>query len=132
MFSHVHVGITDFARSYAFYESVLGELGLEVRVCRSSQSWAAWASPGIQRPRFFIGLPFDRNPANSGNGHMTAFLAATREVVERCHAEALAKGGECDGPPRLRPQYHANYYGAYFRDPDGNKICVCCHAEEGA
>lgn|SRR5262245_53100316 len=129
MFSHVHVGITDFARSYAFYESVLRKIGLEVRVCRPSQSWAAWASPGIQRPLFFIGLPFDRKPANSGNGHMTAFLAATREVVERCHAEALAKGGECDGPPGLRPQYHENYYGAYFRDPDGNKICVCCHAE---
>jgi catechol 2,3-dioxygenase-like lactoylglutathione lyase family enzyme len=129
MFSHIHVGITDFARSYEFYEGVLGELGLEVRVCRPDQSWAGWAASGTQRPLFFIGLPFDRARANSGNGHMTAFLAPTREVVERCHAEALVKGGRCEGPPGLRPHYHANY-GAYFRGPDGNKICVCCHSVE--
>ena len=42
----------------------------------------------------------------------------------------LALGAVCEGPPGLRPQYHANYYGAYFRDLDGNKLCVCCHAEE--
>jgi hypothetical protein len=39
-------------------------------------------------------------------------------------------GGSCEGPPGLRPQYHAHYYGAYFRDPDGNKLCVCCHEPE--
>ena len=130
MFSHVHVGVTDFTRSHAFYEGVFRELGFEVRVCRPEESWAGWAAPGTQRPLFFIGLPFDRAPASPGNGQMTAFLAPNRGVVDRCHAEALAKGGRCEGPPGLRPQYHANYYGAYFRDPDGNKICVCCHTPE--
>src|SRR5262249_50174772 len=127
MFSHVHVGITDFTRSYAFYAAVLRELGLEVLVCRPEESWAGWTAPGTHRPLFFIGFPFDRAPANPGNGQMTAFLAPTRGAVERCHAEALAKGGRCEGPPGLRPHYHANYYGTYFRDSDGNKICVCCH-----
>jgi catechol 2,3-dioxygenase-like lactoylglutathione lyase family enzyme len=47
--------------------------------------------------------------------------------VDRAHALALAHGGSCAGAPGLRPAYHADYYGAYFRDPDGNKLCVVCH-----
>ena len=46
---------------------------------------------------------------------------------EQAHAAALAHGGRCEGPPGLRPQYHAHYHGAYFRDPDGNKFGVACH-----
>ena len=84
MFSHVHVGITDFTRSYAFYAAVFRVLGFEVRVCRPGESWTGWAAPGTQKPLFFIGLPFDRTPANPGNGQMTAFLAPTRGVVVRC------------------------------------------------
>jgi predicted lactoylglutathione lyase len=58
---------------------------------------------------------------------MVALLAPTREAVDRCYTVAIESGGRCEGPPGLRPQYHANYYGAYFRDPDGNKLCVCRH-----
>ena len=61
---------------------------------------------------------------------MIALLAKSRDIVGRSHAAALANGGKCEGPPGLRPHYHPNYYGAYFRDPDGNKICVCCHQSE--
>jgi lactoylglutathione lyase len=43
------------------------------------------------------------------------------------HAVALTHGGRCEGPPGPRPEYHEHYYGAYFRDPDGNKLCVACH-----
>jgi lactoylglutathione lyase len=58
---------------------------------------------------------------------MVALLAASRAQVNAAHATALAQGGRCEGRPGLRPEYHANYYGAYFRDPDGNKLCVACH-----
>jgi catechol 2,3-dioxygenase-like lactoylglutathione lyase family enzyme len=61
---------------------------------------------------------------------MIALLAKSRDIVGRSHAAALANGGKCEGAPGLRPHYHPNYYGAYFRDPDGNKICVCCHEAE--
>jgi hypothetical protein len=61
---------------------------------------------------------------------MIALLAPDRAAVDRCHAVALAHGGSSEGAPGLRPHYHANYYGGYFRDPAGNKLCVCCHQPE--
>jgi catechol 2,3-dioxygenase-like lactoylglutathione lyase family enzyme len=79
------------------------------------------------RPLLLIGAPHDGAPATVGNGAMTALLARERACVDAAHAAALAHGGRCEGPPGLRPEYHAHYYGAYFRDPDGNKLCVCCH-----
>jgi hypothetical protein len=114
MFSHVHVGITNFERSYAFYSVVMNELGFEPKFCRPEQSWAGWIAPGKERPLFIIGLPYDRQPVNAGNGGMTAFLASTREVVDRCYAVALGMGGRCEGMPGLRPHYHPNYYGHIF------------------
>ena len=65
---------------------------------------------------------------------MVAFAATSRSVVRATYQIALENGGTCEGPPGLRPQYHGNYYGAYFRDPDGNKLCVACHtpATDGA
>ena len=74
---------------------------------------------------------FDRAPHAAGNGQMVAFLAASRAVVDAVHAAALASGGSSEGAPGLRPEYHADYSGAYFRDPDGNKLCVACHAPPG-
>ena len=64
-------------------------------------------------------------------GYLVALAAATRAQVDACHRIALAQGGRDEGAPGLRPRYHPDYYGAYFRDPDGNKLCVVCHAAEG-
>jgi lactoylglutathione lyase len=71
MFSHVFAGVADFERAFAFYEGVLGELGLEVRFHEPGRPWAGWHGPGGTRP----------------------------------------------------------YFGAYFRDPEGNKVCVASHGE---
>ena len=127
MFSHVFVGVSDFERALAFYRPLLGALGIEPRFCDRSRPWAGWQMPGRARPLFLIGTPFDGEPQAPGNGQMTAFLAPNRDAVDRAHALALAHGGADEGGPRLRPDYHAHYYGAYFRDPDGNKLCVVCH-----
>ena len=102
-------------------------------LCEPSQS--ATKQAGAFRYQMSIGRAAQRQaqpfgPAVAGNGHMIALLAANRATIDRAHATALAHGGACEGPPGLRPQYHANYYGAYFRDPDGNKLCVCCHEPE--
>jgi len=66
-----------------------------------------------------------------GNGQMVAFSGNSRAVLDSAYNVAIANGGTSEGPPELRPEYHEHYYGAYFRDPDGNKLCVVCHSSEG-
>jgi catechol 2,3-dioxygenase-like lactoylglutathione lyase family enzyme len=127
MFSHVFVGVGDFERALRFYGALMACLGIEPRFCERGRPWAGWQSAGGPRPLFLIGRPYDALAHQPGNGQMVAFLAASRELVDRAHATALAHGGTSEGAPGLRPEYHANYYGAYFRDPDGNKLCVVCH-----
>jgi len=127
MFSHIFLGVSDFERALAFYQPVLASLGLAQRFCERQRPWAGWQSPGVARPLLLIGHPFDGQAAQPGNGPMTALLADSRGVVDQAYALALAHGGRCEGAPGLRPDYHAHYYGAYFRDPDGNKLCVVCH-----
>ena len=130
MFSHVFLGVTDFERALAFYGAVLGRLGVEQRFCDREKPWAGWHSEAGARPLFVIGKPYDGDAHDAGNGQMVAFLAKHRAMVREAHAAALAHGGTNEGEPALRPHYHADYYGAYFRDPDGNKVCVACHGPE--
>lgn len=130
MLSHTHVGIADFTRAFAFYAEIMKALGHPLKFSEPEKSWAGWKPADGERPLFLIGRPYDGGPAAPGNGQMVALLAPTRSAVDLCHAAALANGGTCEGPPGLRPHYHAHYYGAYFRDPDGNKIGVCCHKPE--
>jgi catechol 2,3-dioxygenase-like lactoylglutathione lyase family enzyme len=130
LFSHVSVGVSDFTRAYALYADVLGILKVEPRFHDPATPWAGWQSPGGNRPLFVIGKPYNRQPHHPGNGQMVAFSAATRDMVRQAHAVALSHGATCEGPPGLRPHYHPHYYGAYFRDCDGNKICIVCHSPE--
>ena len=132
MISHVHVGVDDFGRAFAFYDAVLPVLGLALRFRDADKGWAGWQTPGVARPLFLVGRPFDGRKASPGNGQMIALLAADRATVDRAHAVALAAGGSDEGAPGLRPRYHADYYGAYLRDPEGNKLCICCHRPEAS
>ena len=127
MFSHIFVGVGDFERALLFYDALMSTLGIEPRFCDRARPWAGWQSHPDPRPLFLIGAPHDRLGHEPGNGQMVAFLAKSRAVVDAAYAMALAKGGTSEGPPGPRPEYHENYYGAYFRDPDGNKLCVACH-----
>ncbi len=126
MFSHVCIGTRDFDRALSFYRPLLALLGVTERFCDPDRPWAGWQSTPGPRPLLLLGAPLEGAHA-PGNGQMVALLAASRAQVDQAHALALALGGRCEGPPGLRPQYHAHYYGAYFRDPDGNKLCVACH-----
>lgn len=128
MFSHVFVGVKDFPRALAFYRKVLPVLGIEERFCDPARPWAGWQSVPGPRPLFLIGAPYDGMAHDAGNGQMAAFLAPNRTAVDEAHAIAIANGGRSEGPPGPRPDYHAHYYGAYFRDPEGNKLCVVCHS----
>lgn len=127
MISHVFIGINEFGRAFDFYSGLMNELGLILKFADPVKPWAAWHAPGAPRPLFIIGKPFDDLPAAPGNGQMVALLATSVEMVDRSHEYALAAGAQSEGAPGLRPHYHPHYYGAYFRDLDGNKICVCFH-----
>jgi catechol 2,3-dioxygenase-like lactoylglutathione lyase family enzyme len=130
MISHVFVGIGDFEPALSFYSEVLAELGLILKFSDPHKPWAGWMSPLAARPLFVISKPYDGQHAAPGNGQMVALLAPTRAAVDRAYARAIAMGGACEGAPGLRPHYHADYYGAYIRDLDGNKIGICCHDAE--
>jgi catechol 2,3-dioxygenase-like lactoylglutathione lyase family enzyme len=127
MLSHVHIGITEFERAFAFYGGLMEVLGFPLRFSEPERGSAGWMPRDAKRPLVLIGRPYDGGRAEPGNGQMVALLAKSRDVVDRSYAYAVAKRVQCEGEPGLRPHYHAHYYGAYFRDPDGNKLCVCCH-----
>ena len=127
MFSHIFISVTSFARAERFYGQVLDAIGVEKRWSDHERPWAGWHSEGKTRPYFVICHPFDRQNQNPGNGQMVAFVAKDRDAVRRAYAAVLACGGSSEGEPGLRPEYHLHYFGAYFRDPDGNKLCVACH-----
>ena len=131
MFSHVFLGVSDFDRAVAFYDGLLAPLGHRRRFCDPTQPWAGWQTADGGRPLLLIGRPFDGAPHQPGNGQMLALSADTRAQVDAAWRFALAHGGADEGAPGLRPAYHPDYYGAYFRDPDGNKLCVVCHAPAG-
>ncbi|HEY8537903.1 MAG TPA: VOC family protein [Steroidobacteraceae bacterium] len=129
MYSHIFLGVKDFDRALAFYRALMPVLGIQERFCERSRPWAGWQSSPGPRPLFLIGRPYNQLPHEIGNGQMVAFLAKDRATVDRAFEVALANGGTSEGPPGLRPEYHAHYYGAYFRDTEGNKLCVVCHSE---
>lgn len=130
MLSHCFVGVNDFEAALRFYTAVMEVLGHQMRFCDRTRPWAGWQKPGVARPLFLIGAPEDGHPASVGNGQMVALLIPTRAIVTRAHEAGLATGGSDAGRPGLRPQYHADYFGAYLRDPDGNKLGLACHAPE--
>lgn len=127
MYSHTTIGANDLGRARAFYDAVLAPLGLEVRF--TDKDMVGYGLPG-GRPQFLVVRPFDGAEPSVGNGSMIALLAAKRADVDMAYELAMSQGGTDEGGPGLRPHYHRNYYGAYFRDLDGNKICVCSHHEE--
>lgn len=130
MISHIFIGVRDFDRAFQFYSEIMSELGHMLKFREAEKPWAGWVSLIAPRPLFLIGHPYDGEAATAGNGQMVALLTTSHKVVDRTYAKALLLGATCEGPPGLRPHYHPDYYGAYFRDCDGNKICVCCHNPE--
>lgn len=128
MYSHLFFGVTDFDRALAFYTPLMASLGHPLRFCDRTRPWAGWQCAPDSRPLFLIGAPEDGEAHVPGNGQMVAFAVAHRAQVDAAYRLALAHGGACAGAPGLRPDYHADYYGAYFRDTEGNKVCVVCHA----
>jgi len=119
MIGYSTLGSNDMEKGKAFYDAVLAELGgkRSMAIEDKMQFWANDA--GV--PMFGICKPFDGKAASVGNGGMIALFAPTQTLVDQTHAKALAAGGTDEGAPGDRG---GGFYGAYFRDLDGNKICV--------
>ena len=124
MFSHVTLGTVDWPRARPFWIAVMEALGHPV-LFEHDQGIAFGLPPD---PKTFVGPTFNREPAAPGNGVHIAYLVADRTTVDAFHAAALTHGGADEGAPGLRTHYHPNYYGAYVRDPDGNKLQAVCHS----
>ena len=123
MFSHVTVGSNDLIQAGKFYDAVLLPLGLRRREVEPDGGPEALCWVGkTAYPRFYVYTPFDGRVAAPGNGTMLAFIAPSREALIEAHTAGLAAGGRDEGAPGLRPHYASDYFGAYLRDPDGNKL----------
>ena len=125
MIDHIGIPVSDYARSKAFYVSALSPLGytliMEVQQNENDSLAAGLGARG--KPDFWIG----------GEGALDkplhiAIAAKDRATVDAFYQAALAAGAKDNGAPGLRPHYHANYYGAFVRDPDGHNIEAVCHA----
>jgi catechol 2,3-dioxygenase-like lactoylglutathione lyase family enzyme len=119
MFSHIMIGTNDLERSRAFYDALLGTLG--VPPGQPDRHRIFWRMPtGV----FSVTLPINGEPATVGNGSTFGFACQSAGQVDTWHATGLAHGGtRCEDPPGVREGATSKLYLAYLRDPDGNKLC---------
>jgi catechol 2,3-dioxygenase-like lactoylglutathione lyase family enzyme len=134
MIDHLGLPVSDLARATEFYRYALEPLGygivMQVSAAETGHGGAVgFGAPGKAadfqsgKPSFWIGEG-ERLP-----GHIhVAFVAPSRAAVDAFYRAALAAGGKDNGPPGLRPHYHANYYAAFVLDLDGNNVEAVCHA----
>ena len=123
MLDHLSIQCADVSATTAFYDAVLAPLG-GIRV----MDFGAVIGFGVgQKPDFWIG------PCQTGEGFREshiAFAAPDRAAVRAFFDAAVAAGAEVLHEPRVWPEYHPNYYGAFVRDPDGNNVEAVCHSPE--
>ncbi len=120
MFSHIMIGTNDLRRAKAFYDTILGTLG--VRPARVDGHRIFYRTPtGV----FSVTEPINGEPATCANGTTIGFLAASPAEADAWHAAGIAAGGTtCEDPPGVRDGSVGRLYLAYLRDPDGHKLCV--------
>jgi catechol 2,3-dioxygenase-like lactoylglutathione lyase family enzyme len=118
---NLQVGCNDLAKASAFYDATFGVLGVDRAPMPAEYQIAMYRCPdGLN---FLVAPPRDGNPATHANGGTILFGADSQEQVREWHAAGLVNGGSCEGPPEAKPRApHA--FGAYLRDPDGNKLAV--------
>ena len=119
LFSHVRVGSIDPAASLAFYDATFGTLGVTGQ--HRDAIHGMYGAPGSGL--FMVGPPSE-GEATFANGGTIGLQAETTAAIDAWHAAGLANGGTCEGPPGPRPYGPAPMYGAYMRDPTGNKLCA--------
>jgi catechol 2,3-dioxygenase-like lactoylglutathione lyase family enzyme len=125
MLGYVTIGALDGEASGKFYDAVFGAMGGERKF--ADGGWIGYGPKGSDAHSVYVlDKPADGQPARSGNGIMLAFKANSMGEVKAAYEAGLAHGGKDEGGPGPRPADSTTFYGAYLRDPTGNKICVFC------
>lgn len=124
MLTHVTLGSDDMEKARLFYDATMSVLGLKRMM--DGDVYSIW---GAERPMLVIRNPLNGEPATYANGGTVGFAAPSTTAVDAFHAAALANGGSCEGPPGPR-EIAGGLYGAYVRDPDGNKMCAYAYGPD--
>ena len=122
MIGYVTIGARDSEVSGRFYDAVLGACGNERKF--ADGGWIGYGPKGKDDHCVYICPPYNKEPACAGNGMMVAFKAHSEAAVDAAHKAGLEHGGSDEGAPGYRPPEKRSWYGAYLRDPVGNKIAV--------
>ena len=123
MIGYVTVGTNDIEKARAYYDPLFNTIGAK-RVMELPHGFTMYGTR-MDRPGFVVTPPYNGEKATAGNGNMAAIVVDSRDKVDAFHAKALELGGSDEGAPGVRgPDGPSAFYGAYFRDPEGNKLCV--------
>lgn len=126
MIGYACIGTNDLDKARAFYDALFGSIGA-TRLMEFPDEQGGFTLYGVgwRRPGVAVTTPYNRQAATAGNGNMIALAMDSRDKVDAFHARALELGGTDEGAPGLRgPEGDQAFYGAYFRDPEGNKFCA--------
>lgn len=123
MIGYATIGSNDLDRARAYYDELLAVIGAK-RLMQMDHGFTlygiGWGTPGLA-----LATPYNGEVAMPGNGNMLALVMDERAKVDALYAKAIELGGSCEGPPGVRGEEGPQaFYGAYFRDPEGNKLCV--------
>lgn len=125
MIGYATIGANDIEKQKAFYAALLGTVGAKELMAFPTGFTMYGTSFGV--PAVAVTPPYDGNAATVGNGSMVALVQDNRANVDMIHAKALELGGSDEGAPGVRGEEGPQaFYGAYFRDPEGNKLCAYC------
>ncbi len=117
MIGYVTIGVKDMEKAKAFYTELLADLDAKVLI---DMERIAFIGSSMDSPMLAVCIPFNEEDPNPGNGNMVAINPGSKENVDKLYHKALALGATCEGAPGQR--IADVFYGAYIRDPDGNKL----------
>ena len=126
MIGYVTIGTNDIAKARTYYDALLGTLGA-TRTMEFGDDLGGFTMYGVSptAPGLAVTTPYNKEKATAGNGNMASIVVDERAKVDALHAKALELGGSCEGPPGVRGEEGPMaFYAAYFRDPEGNKLCA--------
>jgi len=124
MIGYITIGALDSEASGKFYDAVFRTIGADRKF--ADGGWIGYGPKGSDSYSVFVCPPHDKKPATFGNGSMIAFKGENEAQVQAAYEAGLKSGGTDEGAPGPRPADSKTFYGAYLRDPTGNKICVYC------